>query len=212
MIGVKGYRMTPARRPAVRPAATQAATLALALMLSGCISLTSEPPESLLTLSATSTVPSGAQTSGTSANAIRVMEPQVEQRLNVNRVPVQVNATEIAYLKDAVWVERPARLFQRLLAETLRARTGRLVVDGDDPGLGEVALLRGTLREFGFDAQSMSVIVRFDATRAGEDGTVETRRFESVQPGIAAEAGTVSDALNRGANDVAGQVAEWFAG
>ena len=183
-----------------------------ALALSGCISLSAEPPESLLTLTATSIVPSGAVTSGTSATALRIMEPEVPQRLAVTRVPVQVDATEVAYLKDAVWVEKPSRLFRRLLAETIRARSGRMVIDSDDPALLATAQLRGTLRDFGYDVPSGSVVVRFDAIRDAANGGVETRRFESIIPGVAAEAGPVGTALNRAANDVAGQVAEWMAG
>ena len=183
-----------------------------ALALSGCISLSAEPPESLLTLTATSIVPSGAVTSGTSATALRIMEPEVPQRLAVTRVPVQVDATEVAYLKDAVWVEKPSRLFRRLLAETIRARSGRMVIDSDDPALLATAQLRGTLRDFGYDVPSGSVVVRFDAIRDAAGGGVETRRFESIIPGVAAEAGPVGTALNRAANDVAGQVAEWMAG
>lgn len=183
-----------------------------ALALSGCISLSAEPPESLLTLTATASVPSGAVTSGTSATALRILEPEVPQRLAVTRVPVQVDATEVAYLKDAVWVEKPSRLFRRLLAETIRARSGRMVIDSDDPALLATAQLRGTLREFGYDVPSGSVVVRFDAIRDAANGGVETRRFESIIPGVAAEAGPVGTALNRAANDVAGQVAEWMAG
>ncbi|WP_235900145.1 ABC-type transport auxiliary lipoprotein family protein [Pontixanthobacter aestiaquae] len=182
----------------------------LAIALSGCISLGSEPPPSLLTLTPDTSVPAGAGASGTAETAIKIMEPEAPQRLAVSRVPVQVTDTEIAYLKDAIWVERPTRLFRRLLAETIRARGERLVIDGDDPGIVASAQLRGILRNFGYDARTSSVIVRFDAIRAGADGGIETKRFESVQSGVLAEASEVGDALNRGANDVAGQVAEWI--
>jgi len=185
-------------------------TAGLAIALSGCLSLSVEPPESLLTLTSTVTVPAGASVTSTADNAIKIIEPEAPQKLNVTRVPVQVDATEIAYLENAVWVERPTRLFRRLLAETLRARTNRLVIDGDDPRLVAKSQLRGTLRDFGYDARSSSVIVRFDAIRATGLDTVETKRFESIQPGVAAEAAPVGTALNRGANDVAGQVAEWL--
>lgn len=182
------------------------------LALSGCLSLSAEPPESLLTLSASSAVPSGAVTSGTGATALRIMEPETPQKLAVTRVPVQVDATEIAYLKDAVWVEKPSRLFRRLLAETIRARSSRMVIDSDDPALLATSQLRGTLREFGYDAATGSVVVRFDAIRDGASGSVETRRFERIIPGVAAEAAPVGAALNRAANEVAVQVADWMAG
>ena len=184
--------------------------LGLAVALSGCISLASEPPPSLLTLTADTPVPAGAGATGTAETAIKILEPEAPQRLGVTRVPVQVTDTEIAYLKDATWVERPTRLFRRLLAETIRARGNRLVVDGDDPGIVASSQLRGTLRNFGYDARNSTVVVRFDAIRAAADGAVETRRFESVQSGVVAETGSVGAALNRGANDVASQVADWI--
>ena len=53
------------------------------------------------------------------------------------------------------------------------------------------------------------VIVRFDAMLRLPDGTVRTRRFESEVTGVAADATLVGPALNRAANDVAAQVADW---
>ena len=39
---------------------------------------------------------------------------------------------------------------------------------------------------------------------------VETQRFEAVEDGIPADAGPVGAALNRAANDVAQQAADWL--
>ena len=186
--------------------------ISLVLGLSGCLSFGAEPPESLLTLTPTSIVAAGVAATGTRETAIKIIEPEAPQRLNVTRVPVQVDDTEIAYLTDATWVEKPTRLFRRLLAETVRVRTGRFVIDGDDPALIASVQLRGIMREFGYDVRSSSVVVRFDAIRVGADGGAETKRFESIQPGIAAEAAPVGAALNRAANDVAVQVADWIGG
>lgn len=185
------------------------AVLAPVVLLGGCLSFGSEPPESLLTLTPTATAPAGTGGSSTADTAISLVEFQAPAALNVTRVPVQVSDTEIAYLKDAVWVERPARLFRRLIAETIRTRSNRVVVDGDDPGALAANRLTGTLRQFGYDARSSSVVVVFDAIRPGEGSSVETRRFEASVPGVAADVGSVGPALNRAANDVAGQVAEW---
>lgn len=184
----------------------------LAAALAGCISLGSEPPPSLLSLTATATAPAGSAISGNPASAIAVLEPGAPQSLNVVRVPVQVDDAEIAYLKDAVWVEKPARLFQRLLAETIRTRTGRLVSDGETPSVGAETRLQGSLGAFGYDARSRSVVVRYDAVRSGVGDSVETRRFEAVIPGVEAEAGPVGRALNQAANQVAGEVAQWVSG
>ena len=184
----------------------------LALSLAGCISLGSEPPPSLLTLTPTAAVPGGAAVRADAASAIAVLEPGAPQSLEVTRVPVQVNDAEIAYLKDAVWVEKPARLFQRLLAETIRARSGRLVVDGETPSVGAATRLQGSLGAFGYDARTSSVVVRFDAIRTGAGDSMETRRFEAVVPGVAAEPAAVGRALNEAANRVAGEVAAWVSG
>jgi len=185
------------------------ACLATALALTGCISFGPDVPPSLLTLTATATAPAGAGASGNASTALVLSEFEVPARLDVTRVPVQVTDTEIAYLKDAVWVEKPARLFRRLLAEAIRTRSDRVVIDGDDPGVLANSRLGGTLREFGYDVATSSVVVSFDAVRTGEGTAVTTRRFEAMVPGVPAEAGPVGVALNQAANDVAGQVAAW---
>ena len=179
-------------------------------MLAGCVSLGgTEPPDSLLTLTPTTQAPAGSGASGKADRALAIVEPDAPAKLDVVRVPVQVDDANVAYLKDAVWVDRPARLFRSLLAETIRTRSDRLVIDSDDPALPADTQLRGTLRDFGYDARTSSVVVRFDAVRSSGDRDIETKRFESVVPGVPAEAVFVGDALNQAANDVAGQVADW---
>lgn len=191
---------------------TRKAPIALVatMLLAGCISLGEDPPESLLSLTPAATIAPGTAIGGEMSQALQVLEPDAPARLDVLRVPVQVDDTNVAYLKDALWVEKPARLFRRLLGETIRARGNRLVVDGDDPALTPRTQLRGTLREFGYDARSASVVVRFDAVRDANGEAVTTRRFESIVPVVAPEAGPVGEALNRAANDVAAQVADWI--
>lgn len=188
----------------------------LALALGGCsLSLTEAPPASLLTLTSIASAPEGASArTGVegSAPAILVMTPEVPAKLDVARVPVTVSDTEIAYLQDAVWVEKPARLFRRLLGESLRTRGGIFVLDSDDTPAPAARTLRGTLREFGYDAATSSVVVRYDAVRtSGTGGVVETQRFEARESGVVAEAAAVGPALNRVANTVADDVAEWMA-
>ncbi len=184
--------------------------LALApLALAGCISFGAEPPERLLTLTPTSSVPAGAASTGMAAAAIAVIEPGTPQRLNVARVPVQVDATSLAYLEDALWVEKPSRLFRTLLAETIRARGNRLVVGGGELEYAAATQLSGQLVEMGYDAPTGSVIVRFDAVLALPGGEIRTRRFENSVFGVAAAADAVGPALNQAANVVAGEVAAW---
>ena len=176
-----------------------------ALVLSGCVSLGGgDPPPTLFTLTATATAPAGSGSSGLGKEALTVVEPDAPARIAVTRVPVQIDDSNIAYLEDALWVEKPARLFRRLLSETITSRTGRIVIDGTDATIDTRQKLRGSLVEFGYDARSASVVVRYDAILDNNDDRLVTRRFESVVPGIAAEGAPVADAVNRAANDVAG--------
>ncbi|HUQ13572.1 MAG TPA: ABC-type transport auxiliary lipoprotein family protein [Novosphingobium sp.] len=187
---------------------TLVAPLAAALLLGGCISFGPKVPDTLFNLTATAPAAAGSGASGTLESAIVVLEPDAEQRLDVVRVPVQIDDAHVAYLKNATWVERPAALFQRLLAETIRARGSRLVLDSD-PGSGDTTRLTGRLLDMGYDARSSSAVVRFEAVRSQVGGRIDTRRFESRVGGIASDAKLVAPALDQAANDVARQVAEW---
>lgn len=180
-----------------------------ALALSGCISLGAEPPESLITLTPAATPAPGTGASGRAEAALAVLPIDSPQRLNVTRVPVQVTDSNVAYLQDATWVEKPARLFQRLLAQTIRAGGNRLVVEGGDARFAAETRLSGQLLEMGYDARSQSVTVRFEGILSRADGEIRTRIFESRRDGITPETVSVAPALNGAANDVAAQVAEW---
>ncbi len=185
-----------------------AAIVALAL-LAGCISLGGKAPKILLGLTAEKTAAAGTMTGGKVSDALLVLDPQVERKLDVLRVPVQVDDTRIAYLQDATWVERPARQFRHLLAETIRAKGQRLVIEANDDTSGSKNVLAGRLIDMGYDARSQSVVLRFDALREDGKGAVVARRFEAVVPGVSPKAVAVGAALNRAANDVAAQVADW---
>lgn len=185
------------------------AALGATVLLAGCISFGAEPPESLLNLTPARTVAAGTTISGDIAQAIAVAEPEAPTKLANTRVPVQVDDTQIAYVKDAVWVDKPTRLFRRLLGETIRARGNRLVIDNDDAALTPTNQLRGTLIDFGYDVRTASVVVTFDAVRDVNGTQVSTRRFSSTLPVAVAEAAPVGAALNQAANDVANQVADW---
>jgi cholesterol transport system auxiliary component len=179
--------------------------------LAGCINLglgSARTPPALLTLTADSAPADGTTSSGRADGALSVLEPESAAKLAVLRVPVTIDASRVAYLKQAQWVERPTRLFQHVLAETLRARGKRLVTEGDSLTHGPI--LSGRLIDFGYDAPSQGVIVRFDATRHSPEGDVETRRFEARVDHVAADAGAVGPALNQAANTVAHAVADWI--
>jgi cholesterol transport system auxiliary component len=187
-----------------------AASLAgLGLALTGCLSLGPKTPKQLLNLTAASAAPAGASASGTSDKALTVLGIRAPQELDVTRVPVRINGSSLAYLKDADWVEKPARLFAGLLSETIRAKGNRLVVTGSDVEYSAATKLSGTLSAMDYDAGQGAAVVRFDAVLQNGEGQIRTQRFESVVPGVPAEAGAVGQALNRAANEVAAQVAEW---
>lgn len=194
----------------IRHARTSFMAVAGALALSGCISFGPDVPDSLLTLTPLTVATPGTISTGTPESAIAVKEPTAPQRLAVDRVPVQIDNTNVAYLEGATWVERPARLFQNLLAETIRQRSGRIVVDNDESSLTPQVQLRGAIREFGYDAQTQTVMVRYDAIREVNGEAIQTRRFESVVSVASPEAALVGVALNQAANDVATQVADWI--
>lgn len=180
------------------------------LPLAGCISFGAKPPPSLLTLQAQS-APSVGQTQDSGpGKSITIQVPSSPQELATARVPVQENATSIAYVKDAQWAEPPTRLFARLMADTLTARAGRIVLSPRD-SIGDPGdRLGGELRQFGMDATRRDAAVVFDATLQ-RDGqmNIEKRRFEARVPVGKIDATSVGPALNQAANQVAQQVSDW---
>nr|WP_089219500.1 ABC-type transport auxiliary lipoprotein family protein [Sphingomonas laterariae] len=181
------------------------------LPLSACVSFGEDPPATLMTLSADATMPAGAARPARDGQAVTVIPPSVPQALNVLRVPVQTGPTSVAYLKDAQWIEPPNRLFRNLLAETIAATTGRPVLDLRQYSLAPGIRLTGRLQRFGLDATTREAVVTYDASlaRGGADA-LETRRFEARVPVTREDAKTVAPALNRAANQVAGEVAQWI--
>ena len=188
---------------------TAFAALASLAALSGCISFGPDAPEQLLTLTPTATIPVGASTDGQATAALAVQVPQVSQRLNVPRIPVTTSDSSLAYLAEAFWVEKPARLFRNVLAETIRAKGNRLVVGGGELEYVANTQLTGELSAMDYDATTGSVIVRYDAVLELPEGRVMTRRFEQTLAGIPAEPAAVGAALNQATNTLADEVAEW---
>jgi cholesterol transport system auxiliary component len=188
---------------------TFAATCAV-LLLGGCVSLGGSTPDTLLTLRAEAAPAANMARTGTPASALTVLVPNVPQKLRTPRIPVQADATNLAYVEDAQWVDAPARLFQRLLSETIAARTDRLVLDESQYVTGPGDVLSGELLEFGVDVPSGQAVVVYQAMRLTGDGrTIAQRRFEAREAVSPVEAGPVGIALNRAANRVAADVAGW---
>jgi cholesterol transport system auxiliary component len=178
--------------------------------LAGCVNLGGgKPPPTLVSLTPASSAPAGTNVSGNLRDALVIAEPETDRRLAVQRIPVQIDAANVAYLQDAQWVERPARLFRALLAETIRAKSGRLVVEDNQIEAGGGGRLAGRLLDMGYDARQQAVVVRYDAIRESKGGAVSTRRFEAIVPGVQPKTEFVGPALNQAANQVAQQVADW---
>lgn len=120
------------------------AAASLALLLGGCLGLGGgKAPETLISLTAMQVPAAGSGVSATRGEALIVQEPEVDRNLAALRVPVRVNSSGLAYLADAAWVERPARQFRSLLAETLRASGKRLILEDDGTGGPAAARLGG---------------------------------------------------------------------
>ncbi|QTD57507.1 ABC-type transport auxiliary lipoprotein family protein [Parasphingorhabdus cellanae] len=179
-------------------------------LLSACVSFGgTKPPPYLLSLTSDSKPGAGAARSGPQSGALVVRLPSAPQKLNNVRVPVRAGATTIAYLKDAIWVDKPARLFQGLLTETIAAKNDRLVLTPAQASGRAETYLSGELINFGLDGPSLTVTVTYDAVKMRDGQPVEKRRFEASENVFAAEAGPVGEALNSAANKVVLEVAEW---
>ena len=189
---------------------TRAFVIFAALPLSACISFGAKPPPSLLTLTSAAALPANAGRTVTASDAIAISIPITPQAIATTRVAVSDGAIAIAYVEKAVWVEPPARLFQRLLGETIAAKTGKTVLDPRQAALTPAIQLNGQLLRFGIDAANSDAVIIYDAVMTRDSGkNVTTRRFEARSPAAAIEANASGAALNRAANQVAADVATW---
>lgn len=185
-----------------------------ALALSGCFSLGAKPPPFLLTLDPDAAPAAGTARTAADAATLTVLIPTAPQKLRTTRIPVQQDGASVAYVKDAQWVEAPSRLFQRLLSETVAARTNRVVLDEGQYLTAPGEQLAGQLMEFGVDARTNEAVVVYQAMLVNSGGkTVTQRRFEAREPiGGEVEARPAGEALTRAANSIAGEVAAWLGG
>jgi cholesterol transport system auxiliary component len=183
-----------------------------ACSLGGLLGGGAKAPATLATLTPEAPDPGPIARSASAGQAITIEVPAVPQELSAVRVPVQISPTNVQYVTNLQWVDTPDRLFQNLLQETVRRTTGRVVLDPSQSGLDPGVVLHGVLQRFGYDAQTGHVVVVYDATLASAGGNqVQTRRFTATAPADGTGA-TVGPALNRAANEVARQVAQWIGG
>ncbi|MGR4890065.1 ABC-type transport auxiliary lipoprotein family protein [Sphingopyxis sp. LARHCG72] len=185
-----------------------------AISLSGCIGLGGKTPPFLLTLDADAAPPAGGARTAAEAATLTILIPTAPQKLRTTRIPVQQDEASVAYVKDAQWVEAPSRLFQRLVSETVSARTSRVVLDEGQYLTAPGEQLAGQLMEFGVDARTNEAVVVYQAMLVAAGGkTVTQRRFEAREAiGGKVEAKPVGEALTRAANKVAGDVTGWLGG
>jgi cholesterol transport system auxiliary component len=180
------------------------------LMLAGCISLGPKPPASLIRLDPVERAPADAGQPLTAARSVTVLPPTASQEIAVARVPVRSGAAQLAYLKDATYADQPTRLFGSLLSETIRARTGRPVLDVRGYSLAPGLRLATRILAFGADADRREVAMVVDASLQPAGGATPTlRRFEARTPAATIDAATVAPALDKVANEVAAQIADW---
>ena len=184
--------------------------IALPLALAGCVSFGAKVPPQLLRLTPSAEAPANSGVVLGKGVAVSVSFPSAPVELSNNRVPVRIGATEVAYVKDAQWIDSPAHLFRDLLAETISARTGRPTLTPREAALTSGPRLGGRLSAFGIDAAGSQASVVYDATLVRSGDQVETRRFEAKAP----VSGRIDErsagvAINAAANDVAVQVADW---
>jgi cholesterol transport system auxiliary component len=191
--------------------------IALAAALSACslgglLGGGGKPPVSLLTLTPEAAEPAQIARSAVAGQAVTINVPTVPKELSAVRIPVQISPTDVQYVANLQLVDTPDRLFQGLVAETVRRTTSRVVLDPGQSNLDPGVTVTGQLQRFGYDASTGQVIVTYDASMATAGAArVETRRFTASSPADGTAA-TVGPALNRAANQVALDVAKWIGG
>jgi len=194
-----------------------AAPLALALGVAGCalgglLGGGAKTPPTLLTLTPEAADPGPHTRSANAGQAVSIAVPVTAKELRTVRVPVQVSPTQVQYVTNLQWIDTPDRLFKDLVAETVRRTTNRVVLDVNQTALDPGVLVNGKLQRFGYDATTGNVVVEYDAALSTAGGArVETRRFVATTPADGTAA-TVGPALNRAANQVAAEVAQWVSG
>ncbi len=194
-------------------------SLAALTSLSACIGLggKSKAPQYLFNLTASQHRPADAGQSVAAGKLLSVTLPTQPRLLATSRIPVINAPNGVAYLADAAWVDTPAPLFQRLLAETITAQhsTGDHIIvalPARQAGSTDGPRLGGELTMFGLDHASNEAVVIYDATLTGPtDVSVRSRRFEHRTPADLSQPRLATKAIEASANAVAAEVATWVA-
>jgi cholesterol transport system auxiliary component len=194
----------------VRTAVITLAVSLSACSLGGLLGGGGKPPVSLVTLTPEAAEPAQIARTAAAGQAVTINVPTVPKELSAVRVPVQISPTDVQYVANLQLVDTPDRLFQGLVAETVRRTTSRVVLDPGQTNLDPGMTVTGQLQKFGYDTSTGQVTVTYDASLATAGATeVRTRRFTASAPADGTAA-TVGPALNRAANQVALDVARWI--
>lgn len=184
--------------------------LSCLLLLGGCVRFGAKPPAELLSVASTTRIQPGTVIAA-NAGSLTVLEPDVAKAIDNLRVAVLTRNGSYAYVPKASWVDTPQNLFRAVLAETVSARNGTLVLDPGQYAAGSQRRLSGELVAFGIDAAAMQAVVTFDAALVsnGRDVLVK-RRFTATAPVSEIAPRAAAPAIQAAANDVAVQVADWL--
>lgn len=191
-----------------------AGATALAASLGGCslggLLGGGKPPTTLVALTPEAPEPASIARTAAAGQSVTIEAPAVARELSNVRVPVQVTPTDVQYVASLTLSDTPAKLFQGLLAETVRRTTSRVVLGAGQTSLDPGLTVSGELQKFGYDASTGQVTVTYDGALSTPGAArVETRRFTASAPADGTAA-SVGPALNRAANQVALDVAKWI--
>ena len=193
------------------------AGIALVAALGGCsvgsvLGGGGKSPVTLVTLTPEAADPGQIVRTAAAGQAVTVATPTTPRELSTVRVPVQLTPSDVQYVANLQLADTPARLFEGLVAETVRRTTNRVVLDPAQTTLDPGLVLSGQLQRFGYDASTGQVIVTYDGALSTAGGNrVEARRFTATAPADGTGP-SVGPALNRAANQVALDVAKWIGG
>ena len=198
----------------MKPVMRMMTAAVLAASLTGCsigglLGGGGKAPTVLQTLTPEAADPGAVTRTAAAGQSVTVAVPLTSKELHTVRVPVQISPGYVQYVTNLTWIDTPDRLFQGLVAETIRRTTNRVVLDNGVTSLDPGLLVSGQLQKFGYDAATGQVIVEYDGALSTAGGNrVESRRFVATAPADGT-ASTVGPALNRAANEVARDVAGW---
>ena len=197
-----------------RPVFCLLAVLFLSIFcLSACVNLgkKSAPPPFLMTLEPTIFPATGSELRAQTGTSLAITEPSVPQKLRTTRIPVTLADNNVAYVKGVVWIERPSRLFRRLVAATVAAKHNRIILGESKNITVSSERLSGHLIDFGIDARSKEAVIIYQASLVTNGGKlIVQRRFETREPVSKIETRAISKALNGAANMMAADVSDWL--